>query len=88
MTRFTDCQNNEVYTVMFNQNKIVLVPGTNDLPTLQCVLVPAKPWLLQPYLVFTFSARNAAQIFFQLLMTMSVGIQTQILFAKMKYAQK
>lgn len=43
---------------------------------------------MQPYLVFIFSARIAAQIFFQLLMTMSVGIQTQKLFAKMKYAQK
>jgi hypothetical protein len=44
---------------------------------------------MQPYLVFfAFSVRNAAQIVFQLLMAMSVGIQTQKLFAKMKYAQK
>ena len=79
---------NEVYKVTLNKNTIVLVPATNYLATLQFVLVPAKPWLMQHYLVFTFSARIAAQIFFQLLMAMSVGIQVQKLFAPMKYAQK
>lgn len=41
------------------------------------------------YLVFfTFSAWNAAQVFFQDLTAMSIGIQIQKLFAPMKYAQK
>ena len=43
---------------------------------------------MQDYLVLIFSAWNAAEIFFQLLVATRVGMITHELLEPMKYAQK